>query len=67
MQTVRHKRNAYASACPTRLVLDRVADKWAVLILGLLGDGPVKIQPDTPPDRGHFAKGIVPDPEKPGA
>ena len=42
MQTVRHKRNAYASACPTRLVLDRVADKWAVLILGLLGDGPVR-------------------------
>jgi hypothetical protein len=26
MQTVRHKPNAYASACPTRLVLDRVAD-----------------------------------------
>ena len=42
MQTARHKRNAYASACPTRLVLDRVADKWAVLILGLLGDGPVR-------------------------
>jgi len=42
MQTIHHKRNAYASACPTRLVLDRVADKWAVLILGLLGDGPVR-------------------------
>jgi DNA-binding HxlR family transcriptional regulator len=23
-------------------VLDRVADKWAVLLLGLLGDGPVR-------------------------
>jgi DNA-binding HxlR family transcriptional regulator len=42
MQIARHKRNAYASACPARLVLDRVADKWAVLILGLLGDGPVR-------------------------
>ncbi|MCJ2072444.1 helix-turn-helix transcriptional regulator [Methylobacterium sp. J-030] len=34
--------NAYASACPTRMVLDRVADKWAVLVLGLLTDGPVR-------------------------
>lgn len=34
--------NAYAATCPTRLVLDRVADKWAVLVLGLLADGPVR-------------------------
>lgn len=34
--------NPYASACPTRLVLDRVADKWAVLLLGLLGRGPMR-------------------------
>jgi DNA-binding HxlR family transcriptional regulator len=34
--------NVYATACPTRLVLDRIADKWAVLVLGLLGDGPVR-------------------------
>lgn len=32
--------NPYASACPTRLVLDRVADKWSVLVLGLLAKGP---------------------------
>lgn len=32
--------NAYASGCPTRLVLDRVADKWSVLVLGLLAEGP---------------------------
>jgi DNA-binding HxlR family transcriptional regulator len=32
--------NAYASGCPTRLVLDRVADKWSVLVLGLLDEGP---------------------------
>ena len=34
--------NAYASACPTRLVLDRIADKWAVLVLGLLAKGPLR-------------------------
>ena len=36
------KWNPYAAACPTRLVLDRIADKWAVLVLGLLGDGPLR-------------------------
>ena len=34
--------NPYSAACPTRLVLDRIADKWAVLVLGLLGDGPLR-------------------------
>ena len=42
MKTACPKPDAYAATCPTRLVLDRVADKWAVLILGLLGDGPVR-------------------------
>jgi len=32
--------NVYVSACPTRAALDRIADKWTVLIIGLLGDGP---------------------------
>ena len=32
--------NPYSAQCPTRVVLDRIADKWTVLILGLLGDGP---------------------------
>jgi DNA-binding HxlR family transcriptional regulator len=32
--------NAYAAGCPTRLVLDRVADKWSVLVLGLLAECP---------------------------
>ncbi len=32
--------NVYDSNCPTRAVLDRIADKWTVLILGLLGGGP---------------------------
>lgn len=34
--------NAYAAACPTRLVLDRIADKWTVLILGLLLQQPLR-------------------------
>ena len=29
----------YQQNCPTRMVLDRIADKWAVLILGILDDG----------------------------
>jgi DNA-binding HxlR family transcriptional regulator len=32
--------NVYDANCPTRLVLDRVADKWAVLLLGLLAAEP---------------------------
>jgi DNA-binding HxlR family transcriptional regulator len=35
-------RNPYSSDCPTRMLLDRIADKWAVLVLGLLMDGPVR-------------------------
>jgi DNA-binding HxlR family transcriptional regulator len=34
--------NPYAAQCPTRLVLDRVADKWTVLVMGLLDGGPVR-------------------------
>lgn len=34
--------NPYEKNCPTRMVLDRIADKWTVLILGLLSDQPVR-------------------------
>ena len=34
--------DVYTQACPSRLVLDRVADKWAVLILGRIDDEPVR-------------------------
>src|SRR5712691_11175902 len=34
------KPNAYAANCPTRQILDRVGDKWAVLILLLVRDEP---------------------------
>ena len=32
--------NPYAEDCPTRLVLDRIADKWTVLLLILLTKRP---------------------------
>jgi DNA-binding HxlR family transcriptional regulator len=34
--------DVYESLCPTRLVLDRLADKWAMLILDRLQTGPVR-------------------------
>ncbi|NKC33941.1 winged helix-turn-helix transcriptional regulator [Falsiroseomonas selenitidurans] len=34
--------DTYAANCPTRLVLDRIADKWAVLVLALLAQGPLR-------------------------
>jgi DNA-binding HxlR family transcriptional regulator len=36
------KGNPYCADCPTRLVLDRIGDKWTVLLLGLLESGPVR-------------------------
>jgi DNA-binding HxlR family transcriptional regulator len=37
-----HPYDVYARACPTRVVLDRLADKWVVLILGRLVEGPMR-------------------------
>ena len=34
--------DVYEDRCPTRLVLERLADKWALLILDRLKDGPVR-------------------------
>lgn len=34
------KWNPYAGACPTRQLLDRISDKWVVLVLALLENGP---------------------------
>jgi DNA-binding HxlR family transcriptional regulator len=34
--------DVYDPLCPTRLVLDRLADKWVVLILARLADGPMR-------------------------
>ena len=30
----------YAAGCPTRLLLDRIGDKWTVLVLGLICEKP---------------------------
>jgi DNA-binding HxlR family transcriptional regulator len=34
------KYSVYTAECPTRRMLDRIADKWTVLVLLLLQDGP---------------------------
>jgi DNA-binding HxlR family transcriptional regulator len=34
--------NPYSAKCPTRLVLDRIGDKWTVLVLGLLCKQPLR-------------------------
>ncbi|WP_176556131.1 winged helix-turn-helix transcriptional regulator [Rubellimicrobium rubrum] len=34
--------DVYCEACPTRLVLDRLADKWVLLVMGLLGREPLR-------------------------
>ena len=35
-----HELNVYDESCPTRRVLDLIADKWTALIIGVLADGP---------------------------
>lgn len=37
-----HQPNVYDSNCPTRLILDRIADKWTVLVLIILERSPVR-------------------------
>ncbi len=32
--------DVYAADCPTRRVLNLIGDKWSVLIIGMLSDGP---------------------------
>lgn len=34
--------DVYARDCPTRLLLDRIADKWTVLLLTTLNAGPMR-------------------------
>ena len=34
--------DVYDSGCPARMVLDHVGDKWALLVLNRLGQGPVR-------------------------
>lgn len=32
--------DVYAPTCPSRVVLDRIGDRWTALIVGMLDDGP---------------------------
>lgn len=34
--------NPYLQGCPTRRILDRIADRWTVLTIGALSDGPLR-------------------------
>lgn len=34
--------DVYSAACPTRQALDRIADKWTALIIGLLAERPYR-------------------------
>ena len=51
----------YSEVCPARLILDRVADKWTTLVMGVLSeaDGPVRF--DHIVSQVILAKGIEPD------
>lgn len=31
--------NPYHAGCPTRRILDRIGDRWTVLVVGMLGEG----------------------------
>ncbi|WP_261163898.1 helix-turn-helix domain-containing protein [Microbacterium sp. Marseille-Q6965] len=34
--------NPYDRNCPTRKLLDRIGDRWTVLVVGALADGPLR-------------------------
>ena len=40
METISVQSGVYNGDCPTRQALDRIADKWTTLIIGLLEEGP---------------------------
>lgn len=40
METIEKSPNVYSETCPTRQVLDRIADKWTTLVIVLLEKGP---------------------------
>ena len=43
MDTVSTAR-AYSGACPARALLDRIADKWTLLIIGILGEASTPVR-----------------------
>lgn len=48
--------NPYDEGCPTRHILDRIGDRWTVLIIGALGAGTLRFNESAPPRRGISQK-----------
>jgi DNA-binding HxlR family transcriptional regulator len=42
METTTDRFNMMSAACPTRQVLDRIADKWTLLVVSALEDGTLR-------------------------
>jgi len=40
--TTPNRGDVFARNCPTRQLLDRVGDKWSILLLGMLGEGDLR-------------------------
>ncbi|WCT77288.1 winged helix-turn-helix transcriptional regulator [Novosphingobium humi] len=40
--TASKRGDVFARNCPTRQLLDRVGDKWSILLLGMLGEGEMR-------------------------
>ncbi|MBB3956788.1 winged helix-turn-helix transcriptional regulator [Novosphingobium sediminicola] len=40
--TTSKRGDVFARNCPTRQLLDRVGDKWSILLLGMLGEGEMR-------------------------
>jgi DNA-binding HxlR family transcriptional regulator len=34
--------DVYQQKCPSRMLIDRIADKWVLLVLGIIEQGPVR-------------------------
>ena len=51
-RTAPYEGDLFDPDCPTRLVLDRIGDKWTVLVVLLLSDGPMRFT-DL---RGHLGR-----------
>lgn len=44
-QTAREEYDAYLASCPSRILLDRISDKWVTLVLCALDDEPQRYSP----------------------
>jgi DNA-binding HxlR family transcriptional regulator len=42
METIPPKTDIFSAECPTRQILDLIANRWSVLVIGCLADGAVR-------------------------